>query len=196
MELAFLDLRDECLRMALSVDIAEGDEEGLGHWRAIGFTMAGGAMIELISHDASPMRGFVVRVVHSTPPKTSLMESCGFLGLTGVSCFRSSALVFWHILKYYSSPVFMKRMRIFSVLLFIVMGVGILWGYWVENHFARTRPTESMPAQGRTFSLQYHGKTVYLTERELWSSRFPTFLALAAGVVGAAIWTRSPGKVT
>ena len=60
-ELALLDLAPQRIQASLSTDLVEGIEEGLGTWRAIGVQMESGAMVELISHDASPVAGFFVR---------------------------------------------------------------------------------------------------------------------------------------
>ena len=85
-------------------------------------------------------------------------------------------------------------MKLISVLLFAVMAGCILAGYWVEDHFARTRPKEPVAAAGRLFAHLSHGKTVYLTEEEIWISRLPWIIGLAAGVAGGAIWIRLPKK--
>lgn len=85
-------------------------------------------------------------------------------------------------------------MKAISVLLFVFMGGGIWAGYWVEDYFARTRPTEPIAAAGRLFPHLSHGKTVYLTEDEIWISRLPWIIGLAAGVAGGAIWIRLPKK--
>lgn len=72
------------------------------------------------------------------------------------------------------------------------MGAGIFVGYWIEDYFTRTRPTEPIQMQGRLFPHLSHGKTVYLTEKETWLSRLPWLLGLAAGVAGGTIWIKLP----
>ncbi|MGN7830407.1 hypothetical protein ACTJI2_02190 [Pseudoxanthomonas sp. 22568] len=68
MELALLEIGPAYVEAMLSMNLLKGDEEGLGLWKAIGFSMENGAMVELVLHEASPMAGFVVRAdsLHAT----------------------------------------------------------------------------------------------------------------------------------
>lgn len=68
MELALLEIGPAYVEAMLSMNLLKGDEEGLGLWKAIGFSMENGAMVELVLHEASPTAGFVVRAdsLHAT----------------------------------------------------------------------------------------------------------------------------------
>lgn len=68
MDLALLDIGPEYVEVVLSTDLLEGDEEGLGPWKAIGFSMGNGAVVELVFHESSPTAGFVARsdLLHAT----------------------------------------------------------------------------------------------------------------------------------
>jgi hypothetical protein len=52
-------------------------------------------------------------------------------------------------------------------IILVVAGIGSGLGlFWLEDHFARTRPRMPEPNAGRTFSLNNHGTVVFLDRSE------------------------------
>jgi hypothetical protein len=61
-EIAMIDVSHEEVQSAVSTDLIEGVEPGLGAWKAIGIKLDGGEVIELIRYASDPDKAFTLRV--------------------------------------------------------------------------------------------------------------------------------------
>jgi hypothetical protein len=69
-----------------------------------------------------------------------------------------------------AKPIHDLKLKVMIVFGKIVcwLGVAAWLGFLgLQLHYADTRPTQEQPDQGRLFSLNSHGKVVYLTLHEL-----------------------------
>jgi hypothetical protein len=84
----------------------------------------------------------------------------------------------------------MNARRRWSVILFILGSILFGIGVVTSANFAHTRPANPNPAMGQTRELNYHGKFVYLTERELWALD-SCFLGAGVALVAAVLIGRT-----
>lgn len=91
-EIAIIDISPEVLGQKAGMALCEGDEVGLGRWQSIGGKLRSGAVIELISYDASLPRGFILRVDVGSDMARALQDTLMALGVGAESVLWTASL--------------------------------------------------------------------------------------------------------
>jgi len=86
-EIAYVDIPGEDIVRRLGRPFLEGFEEGLGPWRADGFVLSTGELMELIFYDYFVEQCFILRVDSAEPPDLALAHFLEAFGLTE-ACVR------------------------------------------------------------------------------------------------------------
>jgi hypothetical protein len=84
--------------------------------------------------------------------------------------------------------------KIVALILMWSMPVCLGWSFYAQTHYVNSRPTVADPQAGRTFALNVHGTTVYLTSAEYFSARRTFDIGLIVGVAGGLLWRREKKK--
>lgn len=79
-DFAVLDIDESDLGRVFSKNLQEGSEEGMGPWKAVGFKLRDGATVEIIRHERSLEKGFVLRVDRYADAASALATVLHLLG--------------------------------------------------------------------------------------------------------------------
>ena len=71
-DIAEIDLADEAIERRLGRPLLRGVEDGLGPWRADGFRLSTGEVMELIFYDFYEGQRYILRVDHGMPATAAI----------------------------------------------------------------------------------------------------------------------------
>jgi len=82
----------------------------------------------------------------------------------------------------------MKRKLAFGLLW--AMPLMLIWSVYTKTLYVNTRPQNPNPQEGRIYSLNVHGTTVYLTRAEEFSADWMFDIGLVVGIAGGLLLRR------